>query len=252
VPLYGRPGDLIDVDLGSFDADLKGHRIAGRVEGQRLMPYYTRAQIDAGALAGRGLELFWVEDPIRSFFMQIQGSGQIDLPDGSRMRVGYAAQNGRPYRAIGRDLVAMGAIARDDVSLQSIRAWLVAHPDQARGVMEKNPSFVFFRALPDLAAAPGPLGAMGVPLTPERSLAVDRRFLPLGVPLWLSTTAPWPSGEGPLQRLVIAQDTGGAIRGPVRGDVFWGSGDAAEAVAGRMQSKGGYWILLPRGLSPVS
>jgi membrane-bound lytic murein transglycosylase A len=252
VPLYGRPGDLIDVDLGSFDADLEGQRIAGRVDGRQLVPYYTRAQIDAGALAGRGLELFWVEDPIRSFFMQIQGSGQIDLPDGSRMRVGYAAQNGRPYRAIGRDLVAMGAIARDDVSLQSIRAWLVAHPDQARGVMEKNPSFVFFRALPDLAAAPGPLGALGVPLTPGRSLAVDRRFLPLGAPLWLSTTAPWPAGEGPLQRLVIAQDTGGAIRGPVRGDVFWGSGDAAEAVAGRMQSKGGYWILLPRGLSPVS
>ncbi len=251
-PLYGRPGDLVDVDLGSFDPDLKGHRVAGRVQGTSLIPYYTRAQIDAGALADRGLELFWVEDPIRSFFLQIQGSGQIDLPDGSRMRVGYAAQNGRPYRAIGRDLVAMGAISKEDVSLQSIQAWLEAHPGQARGVMEKNPSFVFFRALPDLATAPGPLGAEGVPLTPERSLAVDRRFLPLGVPLWLATTAPYPSGERPLQRLVISQDTGGAIRGPVRGDLFWGSGDAAEAVAGRMKSQGSYWILLPRGLSPAS
>lgn len=251
VPLYRRPRDLVEVDLGSFDPDLEGRRIAGRVEGRRLVPYYTRAQIDAGALEGRGLELFWVEDRVQDFFLQIQGSGQIDLADGSRTRVGYAAQNGRPYRAIGRDLVAMGAIDKTDVSLQSIRAWLRSHPDRAEAVMEKNPSYVFFRELPDLAGAPGPPGAQGVALTPGRSLAVDRKFLPLGAPLWLSTTAPYPDGERPLRRLVIAQDTGGAIRGPVRGDLFWGAGPLAEAVAGRMRSPGGYWILLPRGLSPV-
>lgn len=166
--------------------------------------------------------------------------------------MGYADQNGQPYRAIGKDLVELGALERGKVSLQAIRAWLAAHPDRAPEILDRNRSYVFFRSLPQLAQAPGPLGAQNVPLTPGRSLAVDRRFVPLGVPLWLDTTAPMPEGERPLRRLVIAQDTGGAIKGVVRGDVFWGAGAEAEHTAGHMQSRGRLYILLPRTLTPTS
>ncbi|MFO1075225.1 MAG: MltA domain-containing protein [Geminicoccaceae bacterium] len=252
-PLLKRPGDLVSVDLGQFDPELQGRRIAGRVDQGKLVPYPDRAAIENGALAGRQLELLWVDDPVEKFFMEIQGSGQIRLPDGSTLRVGYADQNGRPYRAIGKDLVEQGALPKDQVSMQAIRAWLVAHPDQAPAVMAKNPSYVFFRELPGLATASGPLGAQGVPLTPGRSLAIDRKFLPLGAPAWLDTTAPMAGGgEQPLRRLVVTQDTGGAIRGPVRGDLFWGSGPAAETAAGYMKSKGRLYLLLPRQLTPAS
>jgi membrane-bound lytic murein transglycosylase A len=250
-PLYRRPADLVSVDLGQFDPELAGRRIAGRVEDGRLRPYADRAAIDGGALAGRDLELLWVDDPVDRFFLEIQGSGQVRLADGGTVRVGYADQNGRPYRAIGKDLIEAGAIPRERMSMQAIRAWLEANPDQAPGMMAKNGSYVFFRELPELATAPGPLGAQGVPLTPGRSLAVDRKFLPLGAPLWLDTTAPFPDGDRPLRRLVVAQDTGGAIRGPVRGDVFWGADALAEHVAGHMKSPGRLFILLPRGLTPI-
>lgn len=249
-PLYRRPPDLVTVELGRFDPTLEGRRIAGRVEQGRLVPYASRAEIDAGALAGRGLELAWVADPVALFFLHVQGSGRIALAEGGWMRVGYADQNGHPYRAIGRDLVEMGALAREAVSMQSIKAWLRAHPERTFELLHKNPSYVFFRELPAEADAPGPPGAQGVPLTPGRSLAVDRRFVPLGVPLWLDTTAPLPEGERPLRRLVVAQDTGGAIRGPVRGDLFWGAGPEAEHAAGHMKSRGRYWVLLPRDLDP--
>jgi membrane-bound lytic murein transglycosylase A len=252
VPLYRAPEDLIRVDLGRFKPELAGQAITGRVDGSQFVPYYARAEIDRGALDGRGLELLWVDDPIAKFFLQIQGSGQIQLDDGARIRVGYADQNGHAYHAIGRDLVAMGAMPLEEVSLQSIRDWLITHPEQADAIMARNDSYVFFVERPELDPADGPVGAQGVPLTAGRSLAVDRRYIPLGVPVWLDTTAPWPEGEGPLRRLLVAQDTGGAIKGPVRGDVFWGTGERAEAIAGRMRSQGRYVVLLPKAAIPTS
>jgi membrane-bound lytic murein transglycosylase A len=184
--------------------------------------------------------------------LQIQGSGQIQLDDGARIRVGYASQNGHQYHAIGRDLVAQGAMSLEEVSLQSIRDWLITHPEQARGIMARNGSYVFFRERPELDPHDGPIGAQGVPLTAGRSLAVDPHYIPLGTPVWLETTAPWPEGAGPLRRLMVAQDGGGAIDGPVRGDVFWGTGARAEAIAGRMRSEGRYIVLLPKAAIPTS
>lgn len=251
-PIYRRPADLVTVELGRFDPALEGRRIVGRVQNGRLVPYPTRAEIDGGALAGRGLELAWVADPVALFFLHVQGSGRIALVEGGTLRVGYADQNGHPYRAIGRDLVETGALPREAVSMQSIKAWLAANPDRALEILHRNPSYVFFRELALPEDAPGPPGAQGVPLTPGRSLAVDRRFVPLGLPIWLDTIAPLPEGERALRRLVIAQDTGGAIRGPVRGDLFWGSGPEAEHAAGHMKSRGRYWLLLPAALDPRS
>jgi len=245
-PLYARPPDLVDVDLGLFDPDLRGRRIAGRVEGNRLVPYFDRAAIDSGVLAGRGLELLWVDDPIDAFFLHIQGSGRVRLPDGRTVRVGYAGQNGHPYRAIGRDLVEMGELSREEVSLPAIRAWLEAHPERARELLWRNPSYVFFRILDEVDGDEGPPGALGVPLEPERSIAVDRRFWPLGIPFFLDTVAPFPEGERPFRALVVAQDTGGAIRGPIRADVFWGWGEQAAFVAGHMKHRGRMWVLVPR------
>lgn len=252
-PLYRRPGDIVQVDLGKFRDDLAGRRIAGRLRGNRLDPYPDRSAIDAGAVAGKGLELLWVDNPVDAFFLHIQGSGRVELAEGGFERVGYAGQNGHPYVAIGRELVARGAMELSEVSMQSIRSWLEANPQEGREVMAANPSYVFFRRL----EGNGPVGSQGVVLTPGRSLAVDREFLPMGAPIWLdgsmpslpATEASAPSlGEEPLQRLFIAQDTGGAIRGPVRGDVFWGPGEEAAERAGRMKHKGRLWILLPKGL----
>lgn len=244
-PVLRRPDDLIEVDLAAFSDDLRGRRIAGRVEGGRLVPYPERAEIESGALDGRGLELAWVDDPVDRFFLEIQGSGRVLLDDGRELRVGYAAQNGRPYRAIGRDLVAIGAIPKDQVSMQSIRRWLKANPERARAIMHRNPSFVFFTEVTGLAPTDGPLGALGVPLTAGRSLAVDRRHLPLGALLWLDTTLPTAAEPTPLRRLVVAQDVGGAITGIVRGDLFIGTGDEAGEIAGRMRQTGRLWILVP-------
>jgi membrane-bound lytic murein transglycosylase A len=252
VPLYRAPDDLIRVDLGRFKPELAGQAITGRVDGQQFVPYFARAEIDAGALEGRDLELVWVDDPIGRFFLQIQGSGQIQLDDGARIRIGYAGQNGHQYHAIGRDLVALGAMTIEEVSLQSIRDWLIAHPEQADAIMARNGSYVFFRERPELDPAEGPIGAQGVPLTAGRSLAVDPRYIPLGAPVWLETSVPWPEGEGPLRRLMVAQDSGGAIKGPVRGDVFWGTGARAEAIAGRMRGQGRYVVLLPKAAIPTS
>jgi len=251
IPLYRRPPELVVVDLGLFRDEWKGRRIAGRVEHGSLLPYPDRAEIRAGSLAGRGLELAWVDDPIDAFFLEIQGSGRIELAEGGVLRVGFAAQNGHPYFAIGHDLVERGALKKEEVSLQSIRAWLLAHPVEAPQVMARNRSYVFFEEL----KGEGPLGAEGVVLTPGRSLAVDLKYLPLGVPVWLDGQAPaMPVGtekapDRPLRRLLVAQDTGGAIRGPVRGDVFWGHGEAAAEVAGRMKHPGRIWLLLPKRIA---
>lgn len=242
-PLYRRPADLVSVDLGLFRPSLRGERIAGRVSGGALLPYETRAQIEDGALARHGLELFWIADPIDAFFLAIQGSGRILLPGGGVARVGFDGQNGHPYVPIGRLLVEQGALARNDVSMRTIRDWLIAHPAQAQRMMDENPSYVFFRELQNQGPDGGPDGAQGVALTPGRSLAIDRAFLPLGVPLWLDAE------EGRLRRLVIAQDSGGAIRGPVRGDMFWGHGADAAARAGAMKARGEYYMLLPRSIA---
>ncbi len=246
VPLHRRPADLVVVDLGRFRDDLEGRRIAGRVDGGELLPYPDRAAIETGGLVGRGLEMLWVDDPVDAFFLHIQGSGLVRLDDGSTARIGYAGQNGRPYLAIGGPLIANGAIARAEISMQAIRNWLADNPGEATALMNRNPSYVFFREI----AGDGPLGAGGAVLTPGRSLAVDRKWHALGVPVWFDGRAPDPADDTagasqPLRRLMVTQDTGGAIRGPVRGDVFWGNGGRAAAVAGRMKHSGRLWLLLP-------
>jgi membrane-bound lytic murein transglycosylase A len=243
-PLLRRPPDLVMVELGLFRPAWRGERIGGRVEGGQLKPYASRAEIERGALVQRDLELFWVDDPVDAFFLQIQGSGRIRLPDGTVARVGYDGQNGRPYVPIGRLLAERGALARDEVSMQTIRTWLAAHPGEAAALMDENPSYVFFHEL----TGDGPIGAQGVVLSAGRSLAIDRAFLPLGVPLWLDLDDP-AEGNGKLRRLVVAQDTGGAIRGPVRGDLFWGFGPEASARAGMMKDRGAYYMLLPRNVA---
>ncbi|MFM2045001.1 MAG: rane-bound lytic murein transglycosylase [Pseudomonadota bacterium] len=245
-PLRRRPADLVMVDLGEFRDGMKGERIAGRVTDGRLRPYEDRAAIEAGKLPEKGLEIVWVDDPVDAFFLQIQGSGRIRLDDGTEMRVGYDGQNGHPYVAIGRELVARGALTREEVSMQTIRAWLDANPGEARAVMHKNPSYVFFRVL----EGPGPIGAQGVPLTAGRSIAVDRSFVAYGTPLWLEAADPLDASAR-IRRLMVAQDTGGAIRGPVRGDFFWGYGAEAELRAGKMKSPGRYWLLIPRTAARV-
>jgi len=252
VPLHLPPEDLLRIDLGKFDPDLDGQSIRGRIDGQEFIPYHSRDDIVGGALAERDLELLWVDDEIEKFFLQIQGSGQVQLDDGTVIRVGYADQNGLPYRAIGRDLIEIGALTPETVSLQSIREWLQANPARAREIMSRNKSYIFFRENTELSPTDGPLGAQNVPLTAGRSLAVDPRHIPLGAPLWLDTKAPWPDGERSLRRLMIAQDTGGAIKGVVRGDVFWGAGEQAETIAGHMKSKGRYFVFVPRAAVPTS
>lgn len=242
-PLYARPDDLVMVNLGEFRDSLKGQRIAGRVKGGTLKPYEDRAEIITGQWPHNDKALLWVDDPVDAFFVQIQGSGVVELPDGQTLRIGYAGQNGHPYFAIGRELIRREALTKETVSMQSIRAWLEHNPDAAVDVMNTNPSYVFFRVL----EGDGPLGGEGVALTPERSLAVDRTLIPYGAPLWLEAQHP-DEAQPPLQQLMIAQDTGGAIRGAVRGDVFWGFGPHAEAMAGKMNAKGRYWILLPASL----
>lgn len=246
VPIYSRPTDIVSVDLGDHRPELAGTQIAGRVVDSRLVPYYTRAEINGGALSGKELEILWVDDPIDAFFLHIQGSGRILLPDGSHIRVGYAGRNGQRYTAIGRELVAMGQLKLENVTAPAIRNWLQAHPVAGTEVMNRNKSYVFFRVI----KGEGPIGAQGAPLTPGRSLAVDPAFVPLGVPIWLNTTDPLTKGA-PLRRLMVAQDTGSAIKGPVRGDVFWGFGAEAAARAGLMKQKGGYYLLLPTAAKPI-
>ena len=241
-PLLKRPPDLVMAELGDFKPDLRGERIAGRVVSGRLRPYEKRAEIVAGALDNMNLALLWVSDSVGAFFLQVQGSGRVVLSDGSVVRVGYDGQNGWPYVAIGRVMVDRGLLAKDDATMQGIRAWLAAHPAETPEILDANPSYVFFREL----KGDGPVGSEGVVLTPGRSLAVDRAFLPLGAPFWLDADA---EGER-LRLLLVAQDTGGAIRGPVRGDVFWGHGPEAERRAGTMRARGGYFLLLPKSVPP--
>jgi membrane-bound lytic murein transglycosylase A len=242
-PLYAPPDDLITVDLASVYPELKNLRLRGRLVGNRLVPYPTRKEIEAAAGNGfKGKPIAWAEDPVDLFFLQIQGSGRIELPDGSHMRVGYADQNGYPYLSIGKLLVERGELKLEQASMQGIKDWGAKNPDKLPDLLASNPSFVFFRELP--SGLTGPLGSLGVPLTGGRSIAVDPRFIPLGAPVFLATTQ--PNSPLPLNRLVMAQDTGGAIRGGVRADFFWGFGDAAGELAGRMKQRGRMWVLLPK------
>jgi peptidoglycan lytic transglycosylase A len=241
-PLFKRPDDLVTVDLGELYPELQGKRVRGRLEGQRVVPYYSRADISNGKRPPDDDVLVWVDDPVALFFLEIQGSGRVQLPDGSLLHVGYADQNGYPYVAIGRTLVQSGAFKLEDATLPAIRAWLEAHPDQVETVLNSNPSYVFF-ALRD-ADTPGPIGALNVPLLPERSVAVDPAYIPLGSPVWLDTTLPG-SETAPFRRLEFAQDTGGAIRGPARADLFLGFGGQAERLAGEMRQRGKLYVLLP-------
>jgi peptidoglycan lytic transglycosylase A len=240
-PIYRAPDDLLSIDLGSVYPELKGKRLRGRLSGRRVVPYYSRTEIDDGTSPLAGDELLWVDDPVALFFLHIQGSGRVQLASGETVTVGYAQQNGYPYTAIGRILIERAGFEPDQVDLPTIRAWLTAHPVEAQTVMNTNASYVFFRLLdPTL---PGPLGALGVPLLPQRALAVDPAYIPLGIPVWLDTEL--PDSRAPYRRLVFAQDTGGAIKGPLRADLFFGDGPEAEAYAGRMKERGCLYLLLP-------
>ncbi len=246
-PIYARPADLIEANLSRFRSQWRGYRLSGRLAAGHFVPYATRAEIESGALNGRGLELLWVNDWLDAFFLHIQGSGRVVMEDGRVVRLGFAGRNGHVYKSIGRELIARGAIAKNDVSMQTIRAWIMAHPAEGGLVMKRNPSFIFFRILD---GGVGPVGAQGVVLTPGRSFAVDPRFVPFSLPIWLDTTDPLDPGK-PLRRLVVAQDGGAAIKGPVRGDLFWGFGALAAARAGSMKQSGRYYLLLPKNTAPA-
>jgi membrane-bound lytic murein transglycosylase A len=244
-PLYRVPDDLLTIDLGVLYPELAGKRVRGRLEGRRVVPYWSRQQI-AGQLAGA--ELLWVDDALEAFLLEVQGSGRVRLTDGSIVRVGYADTNGHPYHAIGRILVERGELKLEEVSLQSIHAWAVANPQRVPELLNQNPSYVFFRELPLGDPNAGPVGALNVALTPGYSLAVDPQFIPLGSPLVITTTH--PSSGTALVRLMLAQDVGGAIRGPQRFDFFWGFGCQAGEYAGRQRHDVQAWLLLPKSVQP--
>ena len=234
VPIYARPADLIDADAAAIAA---GAPRRGRVENGVVVPYYERAEIEDGALANRGLEIAWAADPVALFFLEIQGSGRLRLPDGSLLRIGYAGQNGRDYVGIGKLMKDRGLLEPGHTTMQDIVAWLRAHPEEGKAVMRENKSYVFFKEL----TGPGPLGALNAPVTPRATVAADARFAPLGAPVLLDLDRQEANG------LWVAQDTGGAIKGANRFDTFWGAGDEAAAIAGGMTGRGRAWLLLPKG-----
>lgn len=246
VPVFGPPSDLIDVELSELYPELKHLRLRGRIEGRKLVPYYSRADWAKEEPRRSADALLWVDDPIDYFFLQIQGSGQVALDDGRRTRIGYADQNGHPYRSIGKWLIDQGELKAEQASMQGIKQWVKTHPLRVQELLNNNPSLVFFREMP--VEGSGPPGALGLPMVPERSIAVDPRVTPLGAPVWLATTR--PLSDVPLNRLMVALDTGGAIRGPVRADFYWGSGNEAGDNAGRTRQKGQMWVLLPQGYAP--
>lgn len=246
-PLYRRPPDLLRIDLSPFGRGLEGKRITARIEGQNLLPYHSRRDIEqGGALQGKGLELAWLEDPVDVAFLHIQGSGRIRLPDGDALSVGYAASNGRPYRSIGGYLIERDLVSREDMSMQAIRRFLDTHPHRIDEVLNHNPSYVFFSPKPN-----GPFGNINVQLTPERSIALDDDLFPKGALCLISAQKPVVQ-EGKIQdwtdmdRFVVNQDTGGAIRGAGRADIFWGRGPYAETAAGHMKHEGDLYVLLKK------
>lgn len=252
--LFATPDDLLTIDLGDLRPDLKGQRLRGRVEGKKVVPYYSREEIE-GAAEGRARAggatskpLLYVDDPIDLFFLMIQGSGRVNLDNGTTVHVNYADQNGHPYKSIGRYLIDTGEMKLENASMQGIKAWARANPTRLNELLNHNPSYVFFResrAGDEGRGIDGPMGAIGQPLTAMRSIAVDPRFTPLGAPVWLVTT--WPNNSSkPLERLMLAQDTGGAINGANRADFFWGFGEDATREAGRMRQQGELYVLWPK------
>ena len=246
VPLYALPNDLIELDARAFDLSQDIPSIIGQVTNRRLVPYDARRTIEKNTtFSDRADVLVWVDDPVDAHLLHIQGSGRVRMPDGSERRIGYAGNNGRRFRGIGGILLSAGVLGPGQGSMPSVADWLRDNPEPAQSFMEDNPRFIFFRWID----GPGPIGALGVPLEPHRSLAVDPKYIPYGAPLWLDVDDP----DGlPLDGLVVALDTGSAIRGAVRGDFFWGSGDDAFAKAGRMNSRGRYYLFLPRSVAQPS
>ena len=250
-PLYKRPDDLITADLSLFRGDLKGRKIAGRVEEKRFVPYYSREEIAFGALSGRDLELAWLKSPVDAAFLHIQGSGRLQLKEGGELHVGYSTSNGHTYRSIGRYLLDKGLLSREEMSMQAIRQYLSEHPEAVQEILNYNPSYIFFRSLKT-----GPVGNIGVPLTPGRSIALDSKRFPKGALGFISCQKPALNAEGNItawkkfSRFVVNQDTGGAIKGPGRADIFWGSGPYAEAAAGHLQHEGElYMLILKKNIS---
>ncbi len=249
-PLYRVPDDLISVELAGVYPELTGMRLRGRLVGKTVIPYSTRAEIER-ATGSTGKELLWVDDPVESFFLEVQGSGRVELSGAQEtVRVAYANQNGHPYKSIGRYLVDIGELKMEQASAQGIKAWIADNPTRRQELLDVNPSYVFFREESLLDPKVGPKGALGVALTPQRSVAIDARILPLGAPIFLSTTE--ANSQVPMQRLVMGQDTGGAIRGAIRADFFFGFGSEAGANAGRMKQRGKIWVLLPKPVPPGS
>lgn len=244
VKLRARPDDLVMVNLGDFREELRGQRIAGKVsEAGQLIPYPDRANIENGALSYNGDKaLLWVDNPVDAFFLEIQGSGVVTLDTGETVRVGYAGQNGHVYTAIGRTLIDMGEIPRELVSLQTIRAWLEKNPDRAADIMNSNKSYVFFQE----TGLKGAQGGEGVIVTPRTSLAIDHGLYPYGLPIWVNANMEGLGNMDVFSQLMVGQDTGGAIKGAVRGDVFWGHGSRAEDIAGNMKATGQMWLILPK------
>jgi len=245
-PLYAVPDDLLTIDLGAVYPELAGKRVRGKLDGRRVVPYDTRAAIESGT--SRPPVLVWADDPVDAFFLQVQGSGRVLLTDGpdagKTIRLAYADHNGQPYASIGRWLADRGELPLAQASMQNIRAWAQRNPQRVQEMLNANPAVVFFREEAVTDPDSGPRGAYGVPLTAKRSIAVDTTFVPLGTPVFLSST--WPASGRPLNRLVFAQDTGAAIQGAARADFYWGFGDAAGEQAGRMKQRGQMWILWPR------
>lgn len=243
VPVYGRPDDLVQVKPDLLRAFYNGSHSVLRRNGEQLVPYYTRAEIEAGALEGRELELLYLDDPVELFFMQIQGSGRVRLTDGSWVRLGYAAKNGHSYVSIGKLLAERGDRPKD-LTMDGLKNWLRADPARGRALMHENKSYVFFRELPKTEAGEGPVGAQGVALTPGRSLAVDASYHALGTPIFVAAPELRTPDGAPFRRLMIAQDVGSAIRGPERGDIFFGTGEVAGAIAGTTKHKAQFFVLL--------
>ena len=245
-PIYATPGELLTIDLGAAYPELKDLRLRGRLEGRKIVPYYTRAEIMNNPNILNGYEFLWVEDEVELFFLHVQGSGRIVFENGEIMKIGYADQNGHPYNSIGKLLVQRGELALENASMQGIKQWGQKNPHKLPELLGQNARYVFFRELPsDLS---GPLGAMGVPLTAGRSIAIDPMSIPQGAPVFLSTT--WPNTDKPLKRLMVAQDVGSAIKGGIRADFFWGFGQEAGNQAGKMKQSGKMWVLMPRNYVP--
>jgi len=243
-PLHRAPDDMLTIDISSVFPELKGQQLRGRLVGNKVVAYPPRAELlQSKALAGT--EILWVDDSVGAFFLQVQGSGRVQLADsGETVRVAYANQNGWPYKSIGRYLIDKGEMRLDQASMQGIKAWVAAHPAREQELLNVNPRYVFFKEEKISDPTVGPKGALGVPLTPQRSIAVDPQIIPLGAPVYLATTQ--PNSASASRHLMLAQDTGSAIKGAVRADYFFGFGDQAGNQAGKMKQRGAMWVLLPK------